>query len=384
MRRLTTEEFIEKAKEIHGDKYSYTKSEYVKSNVKVCITCNSCGYVFWQTPNDHLNGKGCPSCSHKLPLNRERFVELAIQTHGNKYSYERTICDGWKKKVIITCPIHGDFLQSPSNHISNKHGCPQCAKETNDDLKRLNSEEVIDRFKKIKGEVFDYSKVDYINMTTKVCITCRKHGDFWIYPMQFIKGIYGCPLCWEENRWRIAKRMSKEDFVRISNNVHNNKYGYNEVKLMRISDKVKIYCPEHGYFYQVADSHLRGFGCRKCRYFSNGEKRVESFLAKIGILSISQYRICNTTESCSNKHMYIDFYIPSKKIAIEYNGAQHYKPVEWWGGQEKFLEQQERDKAVRQYCKDHNIKLIEIPYTEFNNIEEILTKELNIAKKSCE
>lgn len=375
--RMSNDVFAEKAKKIHGDKYDYSKVDYKLSRIPVLIVCKTCGNEFWQRPNDHLRGRGCSVCSHRLPLTNERFVARAVEVHGDRYSYDKANCQGWDNKVCITCNIHGDFWQTPSNHISCGKGCPTCAKEKNDDAKRYTRDEIIQKFIESKGMDFDYSKVEYVNLYKKVCIGCKKHGDFLISPIQFIIGAYGCPSCWEENRWRNNKKIYKEDFIRISRQTHGNKYGYDEVHFLTIHDKVKIYCPKHGYFEQSAKSHMNGHGCSKCK-FSVGEQTIAKFLKDKKIAFMSQYKIPNEYILCSNMNIYVDFYIPSKKAIIEFNGAQHYRPVKWWGCEQTFGRQQERDESVRTYCKTHGLNLIEIPYTEYDNVEKILKERLNI------
>ena len=128
-KRLTTEEFIEKTRQVHGDKYDYSKVEYKTSGEKVCIICKEHG-EFWQIPENHLHkhhAQGCPKCSHghdKYTI--EEFIEKARQVHGDKYDYSKVEYSGKDIKVCITCPIHGDFWQLPSVHVYNKSGCPRC------------------------------------------------------------------------------------------------------------------------------------------------------------------------------------------------------------------------------------------------------------------
>ena len=122
-----------------------------------------------------------------------------------------------------------------------------------------------------------------------------------------------------------------------------------------------------------------GQGCPRCRN-SKGEEKIELFLSSQNIDYIPEYKVLNEDLFCSNKKMFIDFYLPDFKVAIEYNGIQHYTAREHFGGGLQLKQQKERDIALKQYCKEHKIRLIEIPYTEFDNIEEILSKELNIKK----
>jgi hypothetical protein len=111
-----------------------------------------------------------------------------------------------------------------------------------------------------------------------------------------------------------------------------------------------------------------------------GGKRINDFLETNRIKNIKQYSIINDILFCSNKRFLVDFYLPSNNIIIEYNGIQHYKQKEYFGGDNALEQQQERDMALRQYCKEHGIKLIEIPYWDYDNIETILNKELGINK----
>ena len=108
--------FIEKAKAVHGDKYDYSKVEYVKAKEKVCIICQEHG-EFWQTPNNHLRGEGCPFCYGSKKLTTEEFISKAKQIHGNKYDYSNVNYVNKYTKVCIICPEHGEFWQKPSNHL---------------------------------------------------------------------------------------------------------------------------------------------------------------------------------------------------------------------------------------------------------------------------
>lgn len=127
---LTTEEFVEKAKKVHQDEnYDYSKVEYTGCRNKVIISCPKHG-DFLQDPNHHLQGEGCPKCGveHKADSNRsntEEFIRRAIDKHGSRYTYDKVKYVRTNDKVIITCPIHGDFLQTPHSHLQGQ-GCPDC------------------------------------------------------------------------------------------------------------------------------------------------------------------------------------------------------------------------------------------------------------------
>ena len=189
--RSNTEEFIMKANGVHNGKYDYSKVEYVNNSTKVCIICPEHG-EFWQTPHNHLHGYGCPTCrneSFKLAniKSADEFIAEANKIHNGKYDYSEVKYDGAHAKVCIVCPEHGEFWQTPSNHLKG-HGCPYCAN------KFQSTESFIETCTRIHNGKYDYSKVIYKNAFEKVCITCPTHGDFWQEPYNHKNG-HGCPKC---------------------------------------------------------------------------------------------------------------------------------------------------------------------------------------------
>lgn len=204
---LTTEEFIKRAKEIHGDKYNYSKVKYVNNHTKVCIICPKHG-EFWQIPSNHLLGFGCNKCSGKKKKDTEEFITEAKKIHGNKYDYSKVEYTNNSTKVCIICPEHGEFWQTPNKHLRG-NGCPVCRIN-----KKLTLEGFIERAKKIHGNEYDYSKVVYVNERTKVCIVCPEHGEFWQLPSNHISGA-GCPKC-KRRKSKLEKMV--ENFL-ISENI---------------------------------------------------------------------------------------------------------------------------------------------------------------------
>lgn len=125
--RLTVEQFINKARSIHGDKYDYTKVVYNVNLDKVTITCKKHG-DFIQRAGSHLSGNGCKQCfQEENRLSKEDFIKQAITVHGNKYDYSKVVYLQNKKHVEIVCPKHGSFWQKPNSHISKRAGCPICS-----------------------------------------------------------------------------------------------------------------------------------------------------------------------------------------------------------------------------------------------------------------
>ena len=194
MRKSNNINFIEKANKIHNNKYDYSKVDYTKASKKVCIICPTHG-EFWQTPNKHLSGRGCSKCSGKYKMDTNDFITRAKEIHGSKYDYSKVEYINNNEKVCIICPEHGEFWQKASNHLNLKHGCPKCKgkKSSERQLKDVNT--FIIEANNIHNNEYDYSKVNYIGANKKVCIICPIHGEFWQTPSAHTNLKQGCPQC---------------------------------------------------------------------------------------------------------------------------------------------------------------------------------------------
>lgn len=196
-KKLTAADFISKAKLVHGNKYDYSKVEYINSRTKVIIICPIHG-EFRQIPTDHLRGVGCRYCGYSQVADKNRksktsFIDEANRIHIHKYSYEKVEYINNKTPVTIICPIHGEFTQTPNDHLIGC-GCQKCYDERRGLSLRKDQEKFISEAKKIHGDKYDYSQVKYINNKTKIQIICREHGVFPQTPDMHLRGD-GCPLC---------------------------------------------------------------------------------------------------------------------------------------------------------------------------------------------
>lgn len=127
-------------------------------------------------------------------LTRNDFVERAVNIHKGKYDYSKVEYHDSHTKVCIICPKHGEFWQKPCSHINAKQGCQKCYEETRGVVRRLGKPMFTSRAKEVHGDRYDYSKVEYVNSETKVCIICPIHGEFWQRPSDHLKGC-GCVKC---------------------------------------------------------------------------------------------------------------------------------------------------------------------------------------------
>ena len=347
--KLTKNEFINRSKNIHGDKYDYSLVEYINMSTPIKIICKKHG-IFKKLPNGHLYAKqGCPVCSNKKTTT-EIFINKSKEIHGNKYNYSLVDYKNNYTKVELICKEHGSFYISPSHHIYKKQGCGKCV-----GLYRT-TEEFINKSKEIHGNKYNYSLVDYKKSHKKVKIICKKHNKiFEQTPHEHLSG-QGCPFC---------KIQTNEEFIIKSENIHGDKYDYSLIKYIRSNKKVKIICKKHNkIFEQTPANHVIGQGCPKCND-SKGEKKISYFLTNSNVKYIEQYKFDN----CKHKYkLPFDFYLPEYNCCIEYDGKQHFEIIKYWGGEENFNKIKIRDKIKNDYCIENNIKLIRIKYND--NINE--------------
>jgi len=300
-KRLNTKDFIEKSKIIHGNKYLYDKVNYINNKTNIILICKIHG-EFEQTPSSNLCGYGCIKCGGKEKLNTEEFIKRSKLIHENKYIYDKVNYTSIMDKVIITCKKHGDFTQIASLHINNKYGCPKCGGK-----EKLNTEEFIKRSKLIHENKYVYDKVNYINNITNVIITCKKHDDFTQTPSYHLnKG--GCPDCGG------SKKLNKDTFINKSNKIHNYIYTYDKVEYINNKTKVLITCKKHGDFEQAPFTHLCKSGCPKCN-LSKGEIIIGNILIENNIKYKPQYSF-NDLKYKSN--LYFDFGILDNDNKLKY------------------------------------------------------------------
>lgn len=431
---LSKVDFINKAENVHGKKYIY---DYVIINRlidKVEIKCPVHG-IFYQSPKSHLNGSGCPKCAiinrtKKRTSTSNEFIKKANNVHNYKYSYSKVEYLNNRTKVCIICPEHGEFWQTPGNHLLGQ-GCPECYGN-----RLKTTKEYVNEAKIIHNNTYDYSKLVYKGNKSNVCIICREkdndgieHGEFWQQALTHLRG-YGCPKCslnykmtneefinkanaihnnvYDYSKtnfisshkkvcivchkkdilgkehgefWQVAKnhlkgekcpkcqgkKIDQEEIIYRFNLIHNNRYDYSHFIYKNTRSKSCIICPEHGEFYQTPQMHLQGCGCPKCKQ-SQLEKEIMKCLDENKIRYV--YQAGKSTLSWIDKQ-YIDFYLPDYKTAIECQGIQHFKPCNFGSRTvsetDCFKLVQERDKKKRILCHKNNIRLLYYTSKEIYN-----------------
>ena len=262
--------------------------------------------------------------------------------------------------IDVECDIcHYRWKPTPHNLLTRKSGCPNCSKH-----KIYTETEVIDKLKTINNSIIHVGT--FINCHLPTDFKCTKCGYVWNTSFSSIfSRSTGCPRC-----ANVIKKEHKQFVDRVlSINTSVSIIGEYD----GMSNKILCKCNTCGNEWNADPRGLvKGCGCPQCKA-SKGELKISNWLRERNINFIKEY----TFHDCVDARVLpFDFYLPDYNSVIEYDGIQHFFPFSHFGGKEKFDYQKNHDNIKTQYCIDSNIKLIRIPYTEYNNIESILKKEL--------
>ena len=316
------EQFIEKAKSLHGDLFDYSLFKYINSITKGEIICKEHG-PFEQKPIKHLNWQGCKKCAieKNQSENKYFFIEKAKNTHGELYDYSLSVYKNAKEKIQIICKKHGMFEQTANNHILLKHGCSKCQRDNNKSTKN----EFIKKASLIHNNIYDYSDFIYVNSKMKGTIICKKHGQFEQKPNGHLSGD-GCRKCFIE-KLKNSFSSTKNDFVRKSIETHDDLYNYDNFIYVNSGIHGIITCKKHGDFLQIPDSHLAGHGCPKC--CRNISKLETKWLDSLNV-PLRQHFIQTKTRKIN-----VDGYDPLTNIVYQFHGDFYhgnpakYPPCYW-------------------------------------------------------
>lgn len=357
-KRISEEEYKRRCLEKYGDKYDLSKLNFTSFRDDVFPICKIHG-EFKINANVFLNGKGCPKCikNEELRKKTETFINKANYIQNNRYNYSKVKYINNKTKICIICPVHGEFWQTPKTHLKGGE-CPKCRVIQQSQIRRKTREEFIETAKKIHNDKYDYSKVDYVNNSTNICIICPTHGEFYQTPSTHLNG-HGCPKCAIE-KVTAQHILGIKEFIRKGNIIHNNKYDYSNSVYEGNKQKIKIKCPIHGDFWQTPHDHLQGCGCPKCSiHFTKAETEITELLKEV-------YPQQHNKTILSGKE--IDIFISSLKLGIEYNGLVWHS------------EMFKKDKHYHIYklnkCNEKGIRLIHIFEDEWVNHKEICESKL--------
>lgn len=343
MKRLTTEEFIKRAKRVHNE-YDYSLVEYKNSKTTIIIICNEHG-KFQQFPLNHLKGSGCAKCNGNSKLTFNDFLEKSNLIHNNKFNYSLVKFENNDSNIQIICPKHGIFSQVLNKHLKG-HGCNKC----NHDNRRTNIGDFVNKSNLIHNNKYNYSLVEYKTTNTKVKIICPEHGIFEKTPKIHLKG-EGCKKC---------IYITEDKFIENCKKVHNYKYNYNNTLYKNLGRKIVIICPKHGEFQQRPADHLKGSGCQACgdRFGIKENKWLDSLNINERQVRIGKY--------------VVDGYDPITNTVYEFNG-------DFWHGNPKIYKSDDKnivngktfgllyENTIKRekYLKDKGYKVISIWESDF-------------------
>lgn len=351
-KKLSENEFIIRCKKVNPQ-FEYDNIGFTKLHGGfVYPTCKKHGKFKFNATGLSTKHVKCPECDREERF--YNFVDKARSIHGDKYQYDLSSYKNNKLPITIICPIHGEFQQTPSVHL-NGWGCSKCSGKY-----KPTTEEWVLKAAPVYNYYYDYSKVEYKDNKTSVIVICPKHGEFHTIPSNHLKGISGCPKCNDELKHKKYSKTSAE-FIVDAKKIHGDLYDYSKVNYYNKQTPITIICKKHGEFEQTPNAHLSGAGCLKCKN-KNQTKLFEklsdtfkelNFDYEIGVKWLEGQRF--------------DIYNKEFNFAVEYDGLQHYEPVEHFGGEPYFKVIQERDNLKNTKCAANKCKLFRV---KFNYTDE--------------
>ena len=261
-------------------------------------------------------------------------------------------------KIKCKCLIDNYEWEATPNHLLNGTKCPKCSGH-----ETISHQQFVEKLYNVNPNIEILGQ--YTNSHTKIAVKCKIDNCEWKATPHHLLGGTGCPKCAGTQKKTHAEFIS--DILRVNPNI--------EVieEYINYHTKIKFRCKIDGHEWIAEPSNiLSGAGCPEC-HSSKGEKAIIKFLTTNNIIFEEQ----KTFDGCKNKRcLPFDFYLPNYNTCIEYQGEQHYRSVEYFGGDEGYKYRQNNDNIKRQFCQDNNITLIEINYNSLNHIEKILKEAL--------
>ena len=374
VRRKTHKQFIQEMNEINPN--IEILGEYETNSTPIECRCKIDGYIWFPRPNHLLQGSGCPKCYGNIKKTHEEFMKDFYNQNPNAHNIE--ILGEYvnnKTPIKCKCKIDGhEWTPIPNDLLSKGSGCPKCKLQTQIQKQTKTHEEFIQEMQEINPNIEILG--EYQGSKTPIKCKCKIDGYEWTPTPNSLLREQGCPKCYSRSL-SIRQTKTHEQFIQEMQEINPNIEILGEYEG---SDKtIKCKCKIDGHEWLPLPSNLlNGSGCPKCNS-SKGEKAISKYLKDNNMDFIEQHRF----ENCKHKNtLPFDFYLPNLNVAIEFDGADHYmiftrsKNETYEQAMDRFIDRKIRDTIKTWYCEQNNVKLIRIPYWEFENIEEILNKEL--------
>ena len=371
-RKVTHEEFVDRVSKVNPNITIIGK--YVNMHTKIECICNA-GHHWFPIAQGLVDGDDCFQCAAikrgaKRAKNHEQFVEEVRNVNP-----DITVIGTYKNantKIEFRCKEGHKWVTTPNNVLAGKT-CLICANIQSSLRQRKSHEQFVKEVHNLHPDIVVLGT--YINSKTKIEFMCTKGHKWETAPYNILDGC-SCPKCKGE---KISQQKFKthEQFLCDLQLVNPDITILSKYQSAR--EKVDCMCNKCNHKWQATPNNLlRGFGCPKCNQ-SKGEKMVEDFLIDNKIVYETQKRFSDCVDK---RPLPFDFYLPDYNLCIEYQGEQHYKATRRMGDEEKLAYRQKHDAIKREYCKVKEIHLLEIPYTKFNHISEILSGVVNVDKNN--
>lgn len=322
MKRKSQEDVIAKFVSIWGDRFDYSKVNYVNSDTRVVIVCGKHG-DFSLTSYQHNSGSGCYKCGResaaiktgkKNKQSQVEFIAECKKKHGDRYDYSKTVYEHSSKLITVGCSVHGDFVTKAASHKYGS-GCTKCALAERSKAYSMLPGTFWSRVNEKHGSTYEYL-CEFTGLDNNISIRCDIHGTFEQKACLHLV-TSGCQRCSKE---RVAKSVTitEEDYLTGCYKIHGDTYSYEKTKYIGCYDRVIITCKVHGDFLQRANVHSHGSGCPKCRHRIS--KPALAWLTSIGVPVIEQY--------LPDVKKYADGYDPQTKTVYLFHG-------DYWHGNPK-------------------------------------------------
>lgn len=347
MKRKTNEQFQQDVYDLVGDEYTFL-DDYVNTLTKLRVKHNKCGNTYEVTPGNFLSGKRCPYCENKAKRKtNDQFKQDVFDLVGNEYVFLDKYVNTRTKLRVKHSKCNNIYKVTPNAFLRGSR-CPYCsnnAKKTNEDFKQ----EVFD----LVGDEYTFLEC-YQGASTKIKVKHNKCGHTYeVTPTHFLTG-ERCSYCYGTPK-KTDSQFKREIFDLVGNEyVFLDPYVTNKTKMRVKHNKC-------GHIYEIRPTDFISHHNR-CPYCNipKGEYIIDKLLKSLGI----KYEYQKTFEDLKDTQLLsYDFYIIDQNILIEYQGQQHYEPVDYFGGGSKFKLQQKHDKLKSDYARDHGYNLIAVPYT---------------------
>lgn len=361
-KRKTNDEFISEVYDLVKDEYIFLE-RYVNNKTKIKCRHTTCGHEYYVQPSNFLSGKRCPQCAGNIKKTTRQFKKEVYELVGNEYEFLEEYKGANTKIKCKHVKCEYEWEIAPSTFIGMGVRCPQCMRP-NYNMDTAHFKTAVHN---LVGD--EYSVLgEYIENSEKIKI---KHNScehvFNMLPSNFLFG-QRCPQCMRPNYNKDTKQFKQEVYELVGD-----EYEFLEEYE---NSQTKIRCRHNscGHEYLVLPSNfLSGKRCPQCAS-SKGEQAIVEYLVNKNIRFQQEYSF----RDCRNKNsLPFDFYLPECNLLIEYDGEQHFYPIDFAGKGEEWAEEhfkyrQQNDNIKNQYCKDNDIPLLRIPYWRLGDIEDIL------------